>query len=307
MSDRPNVLLIGNGLNRAFDGVSWDKLLENIKCRDDIDVASLHSPEPLRAIIVTNDQVDAAMKDNKSKMLGEIKTDEQLQVLRTITDMGFDHILTTNYGYEIEAAVCGKSTFSEKDAKAFMRHTDEVKRAEQTLLLHTYEEVKGRKIWHIHGEARKPDSMILGHYYYGNLLFKMKEYLKKKNDSFKKAQSEGKAVEIKSWVDAFILGDVYILGFGFGLSEFDLWWLLNRRKREKADIGGIYLYEAKPDGYNERLDLLKLLGVEIIDCGFEKKKNSDGKEELCGSYKDFYYAAISDIREKLQEAQHEQK
>ncbi len=32
-------------------------------------------------------------------------------------------------------------------------------------------------LFHVHGEARVPNTVILGHYYYGNLLFCCDEYL----------------------------------------------------------------------------------------------------------------------------------
>ena len=64
-------------------------------------------------------------------------------------------------------------------------------------------------------------------------------------------------------MDAFILGDVYILGFGFDLSEFDLWWLLNRKFNEKADHGHVYYLEPKSPVLDEKLELLKLLEVEV--------------------------------------------
>ena len=36
------------------------------------------------------------------------------------------------------------------------------------------------------------------------------------------------------WLDSFVLGNVNILGLGMDFSELDLWWLLNRKKRESA-------------------------------------------------------------------------
>ena len=94
------------------------------------------------------------------------------------------------------------------------RHTEETARAEAKFLLHTYNSVTyngvTNQIWHIHGEARKPDSMIIGHYYYGNILFKYKELLDKRRSKYKYSQDHGEEFPIKSWLDAFILGDVYV-------------------------------------------------------------------------------------------------
>ncbi|MBR1433065.1 AbiH family protein [Ruminococcus sp.] len=101
--------------------------------------------------------------------------------------------------------------------------------------LHTYNSVlyggKERRIWHIHGEARKPDSMILGHYYYGNLTAKIKNESDRLDDAYRR---EG--YKCKSWMDLFILGDVYIIGTALDVSEIDLWWLINRKARETAAV-----------------------------------------------------------------------
>ena len=86
-------------------------------------------------------------------------------------------------------------------------------------------------IFHIHGEALKPDSVILGHYFYGTLLFSYDNYLTRRAPQQCYRMEGG---HLLSWLDYFILGDVYTLGFGFDTAEIDLWWLLCRKKRERA-------------------------------------------------------------------------
>ena len=103
---------------------------------------------------------------------------------------------------------------------------------------------------------------------------------------------------MKNWIDAFIMGDVYILGLGLDFSETDLWWLLNRKFNEKANHGKVYFYEPAKKSQKEKILLLKVFGVDVIDLGF-KTENKDGKEEI--DYVDFYKKAISDIKEKLEE------
>ena len=95
-----NVLLIGNGLTRAYDGVSWDELLTQLDIRKDksILVADLDIPEPLKAVYITKDSVSEALAMHKEQFFGEIKTDAQMKMLRRVLSIGFDHILTTNYG-----------------------------------------------------------------------------------------------------------------------------------------------------------------------------------------------------------------
>lgn len=173
-----------------------------------------------------------------------------------------------------------------------MIHRSKEKR-EVRYLLHTYNETQqnGRSthVWHIHGESRLPDSMILGHYWYGNMLSKIKEYLTVCENRYQKTQQDGAKITYDSWVDSFILGDVYILGFGFDLSEFDLWWLLNRRMREKAITGTVYFYEYEQTPNREKIELLKLMGVQVV--------NIDLPDDA--DYKKFYLQAIEDIRQHV--------
>ena len=54
-------------------------------------------------------------------------------------------------------------------------------RAEKGFRLHTLYNLPRPQgdlpLFHVHGEARVPNTVILGHYYYGNLLFCCDEYL----------------------------------------------------------------------------------------------------------------------------------
>lgn len=136
---------------------------------------------------------------------------------------------------------------------------------------------------------------MLGHYYYGKLLGKYQKELEKSGNEQYKRQQEGKPVLQDSWLDAFIMGDVYVLGFGFDFSEMDLWWLLNRKKRENAGHGRVYFYE--PSYGNElKESLLDVYDVNVIDLGFRTKMNDAG-------YKIFYDAAIDHISRTVKSKQ----
>ena len=308
----PKVLLLGHGPCRSCGGVSWNEFLRMLARKEEIQsgkcsVESLNCPEPLKAILVTDDHVDVALKDYWEAYQPKIEGD--ISLFQNILSSGFDDILTTNYTYELEQVALFPGKISKSKIKAMMRHTEGSKKAEGKYLLHTYNEVvvngHQNRIWHIHGEARKPDSTILGHYYYGNLLCKIKEELSKRRYD--------KACECKSWIDSFVLGDVYILGFGFGLSEFDLWWLLNRKAREKTKVGKVYFYEPEPAGFSEKQELLRLLRctsngeplVHIRNCGFRNEMiltaENEKIERLAGNYEDFYRTALEDIRKTMVE------
>lgn len=296
---RPQILLLGNGINRAFKSDSWDDLLNSIDTREDkYKISDLSCPETLKAILVTGDKVDVKLAEKKTELasLGAEKPEGQLALLGRLLNIGFDGILTTNYGYGLETAALGFGNISESRLKAMQRHTDEVKRCETRFMLHTYNSVTfggvENKIWHVHGEARKPDSMILGHYFYGMLLGKILEHNKKRGSRYFFDQQNGITPKIGSWVDAFILGDLYILGFGFGFAESDMWWLLNRKKREHAKVGRTYFYELNPagTGNREKLDLLRMMKAEIVPFIVENNRWADG-----------YAQAVNDIANKVRE------
>ena len=74
----------------------------------------------------------------------------------------------------------------------------------------------------------------------------------------------------------------------FDFSEMDLWWLLNRKKRENAQHGKVYFYE--PSKGNEvKHSLLDTYGAEIIDLKFRTEPVN---------YQNFYTFAIEDIQKK---------
>lgn len=288
---KPQILLLGNGINRAFDSSSWDDLLNSIdRRRERYDIAGSHVPETLKAILLTEDNVDKALKSKKHELanLGTEKHEQQTRLLRRLLALPFDEILTTNYSYELETAALGPRGVTESALRRMQGHSDEVSRAESRFLLHTFNKIETehgeRRIWHIHGEARKHGSMILGAYFYGNLLGKLVELNRHRTYS-----RGAELPKIKSWADAFILGDVYILGFGFGFSETDLWWLLNRKKREPG-VGRVYFYELKPieETNRAKLDLLKLMGVKIVYSTVEN-----------GDWRGAYERAVCDIEKRV--------
>ncbi len=291
----PQVLLLGNGLNLAYGGISWSKLIESIAKRNDFIWSESKIPMPLQAILATDDHIKTALEEHNDLFRGALQTEDQKYILQVLLTTGFDDILTTNYSYELEEAAIGKNELSDSQIKKLMHYTSQS--WERNYLLHTYNQVAcgnvKNRIWHIHGEIRKTESMILGHYWYGNLLKRIIDENKKRSDIYIRNQRAGKENRLDSWIDSFILGDVYILGYGFDLSEIDLWWLLNRKQRETANHGKVYFYEINSTVKREKTALLELMGAEIINLGFSENTSS------IPDYRSFYQSAIDDIQEKI--------
>ena len=89
---------------------------------------------------------------------------------------------------------------------------------------------------------------------------------------------------MRSWLDYFLLGDVHIVGLGMSLSELDLWWLVNCKKRHFPDRT-VTLY--KPDIRPEEKLLAEAYGVRVNTAGFT------------GDYKAYYQWLYEELKEKL--------
>lgn len=65
--------------------------------------------------------------------------------------------------------------------------------------LHTYFQIENApSVWHIHGEAARHGTMILGHYYYGKLLSKMQQYVSSLIARHGASTSRGQDMEARS-------------------------------------------------------------------------------------------------------------
>ena len=298
MASYPQILLLGNGICRTFGGENWGKLIRSMHTNPRIgaDSETLGKvPFPLRIILATDDCVDANIGKHGQLFCGVEDIDEMRSPVEALLDIGFDDILTTNYSYELERVIDPAVARDGRQRKRIARHTAGSGVCESRYLIHTYNELsyRGRqqRIWHIHGEARNPASIILGHYYYGKLLGMYQKHLdERKNEQFKR-QQEGRPPVMTSWIDGFIMGDIYILGFGYDLSEMDLWWLLNRKKRENAAHGEVIFYEPY-EGRDEKYALLEAYGVRVEHMRYRTKPEN---------YRAFYEEAIKDIRGRVQE------
>lgn len=170
---RPRVLFLGNGLCRAFGGMSWNGLLDELKEKEQYPVKAQNylMPMPLKAAMLTNNTLASKMRNvvkpyekQNPKIDGYdwtcfIKvTPEIRDHLVWLIHDNFDYVLTTNYSYEIEAAILNRKNLTEIQISRIM-HFHEVDHAQTQFLINTFNEADGIPIWHVHGEARKPDSM----------------------------------------------------------------------------------------------------------------------------------------------------
>lgn len=295
----PQVILVGNGITRG-SGIEWTKLIE--KCaRPGIDISSYKKDKrflvpnnilTLAALIVD----DTKRHNSYSEQLSKIEYTNNELINKLIALPG-DAILTTNYTYELEYSIDNKyPSLTDESKRQYMRYASS-RKIQEKYLVRTYNKINDSSpdIWHIHGEIRRKSSLILSHEEYAKLVNKIIEYIQGRSDEYEKHRLD---LKIKSWIDYFILADLYIVGFGFDFSEFDLWYLLNRRLREKTKTGRIFFYEPiEADNYY-KVKALRDIGVKVEDFGIDvtKCENSDDKAKM---YSEFYSKAIEDIYSKM--------
>lgn len=292
----PNILLLGNGISRAFNQVSWDDLLKGIseKSLNKLEEEQLKKvPYPLQPVILTNDCIDVKVKDIATRLIDIEVLSEQAQLIKGFTDLHFDAILTTNYTYDIEKSIDTDFYCKINKNSKYRKSVSDGSKTENQFGMYKYMEVEDgtytNRVWHIHGEAARPNSMILGHYYYGKLLSKIQQYISTVKRRYEGCKNYKSDFTPHSWIDYFLLGNVHIVGFGMDFSEMDIWWLINCKKRNAINDSKIYYYEPnmKSEGnYNKNL-LAKAYGVEVIT----EKVNKD--------YKKYYYDLAETVKKNM--------
>ena len=222
---RPKVLLLGNGLNRAYGTSTWQDIIGKISCDSLEDYKSKgleNLPYPLQAIIYTHDNVNEGVDIIADHLLNEGVADELAEQLQELAGMQFDAILTTNYSYDIEKALLPDFKCLKGCPSKYRCSSNKGKTSEEQFgifkYMHIETENATNNIWHIHGEAARTNSMVLGHYYYGNLVSTMQQHINSFMARYRGCYSYNTAFQPLSWIDYFMMGDVYILGLTTSLS-----------------------------------------------------------------------------------------
>ena len=297
MEKTPNVLLIGNGINRAFGSSSWDSVISAISTGE-FESHSIKGeeikklPYPLQTMVVSNDSVDKGMKLISNTMISCELSVRQKNMLTRLASLPFEAILTTNYSYEIETSLDDGFKVKQNCASRYRKSTRKGNSVQEKFGIFKYNEVADKKIWHIHGEAAHVNSMIMGHYYYGKLLAEIQKRIPGLFRERAMAEKRGYDFTPVSWIDYFLLGNVYIVGMGLDPSEMDIWWLINCKKKDFGNDGKIVFYE--PNLSDESKYAIKALAdINGIDCVSAKLENADE------CYIRYYDEVIGQIEERL--------
>ncbi|MBP3197523.1 MAG: hypothetical protein J6N21_11035 [Butyrivibrio sp.] len=242
---KPNILLLGNGMlrlsnNSSNTGTSWEKLLASISI--------LNKPEDVKNIPYAM-QPEALcgtdVEDIQRRVADNIKTVSNIHpLLQELLTLPFDAILTTNYTYEIEEELSKKPFTPYARKKAFTALDGNTKVNHNTFVCNMITTPDGRTIpvFHIHGEKERKHSMVLSYYSYAKSLSLLTKYNKDLGNQLFECQQNKVNHKCKCWLDFFLIGNVWSVGFGLDVSEFDVWWAIERKSREIADKGYFKAY-----------------------------------------------------------------
>lgn len=293
---KPNsVLWLGNGINRTFQGDSWEAIIKTEMEKNDIDTNYediKNMPANMQIIVATNDNVDKEMKNLSSK-INTLCDNEQLMeyMNKYLLNINVSTIITTNYSYEIECAIECDYSFSPMNSSR--KTTREVTKTERNSMLFSYNHLKYKEheknIWHIHGETCTPTSMIMGNYYYGKLLYRIQDYIGKRMQVLKPAYERKEEVTPQSWIDYFLLCDVYVMGFGMDISEIDFWWLVCCKKRNFPNTK-VFVFEANISENIAKQKLLEAYAVSVETDTFEKTNEN---------FKRYYMKCYDELIQKI--------
>ena len=291
---RPKVLLLGNGmLKLGNNGLGWDDLLKRIRTRPgEINVKDAKVPYAMQPEALCGTDVEQIQRDVANN-IETLKDGHPL--LKEILSLPFDAILTTNYTYEIETILTGKEWPGKNERrKAFTALDGNTKVNHNTFVCNAVRTADGRVIpvFHIHGETARKHSMILSYYSYANALSRLVDYNKNVlKNSLYEHQQENKTYQCRCWLDYFILGDVWSVGFGLDVSEFDIWWAIERKAREKNAAHGVFkaYFDGDPSVVTAKKILLEAMEAESVTIPVPGK-----------DYVPLYQKVIKDVIEDMQ-------
>lgn len=287
-----NCLLLGNGINRCCDGMSWEDLLAKIARSYFVSEDTMKSPalafEQLCSAVLSRNIV--ASRDSFAidtlRELDEINQAKFNDIFGKFKSLPFENILTTNFDYAIERAYIEDSEHNSYTQNVFM--SQETKHSNKR---HT--KIDGKtNVFHIHGELDKPNTICLGYVHYvenlNSIMHKLLDYDKASDDYRIKAEVFGN--ELISWAQFFFTENIYIVGLGLYDCDMDLWWLIVYRHqlitsgdaRVNNKIIYYYLYKEVQQSFK---DCLKAMGIEVRELQITESKWDENYIEIAENMK----------------------
>jgi hypothetical protein len=327
------VLLLGNGINRIDNDYSWEHLMQDLLKKVDMTNSISHKDKPFPLLYeeiylrwFPNEKLSKERTQAKAKSEADAKGTEYFAPKRKQSEeyilksmisslmenirsntlhykalhINVDEIMTTNYDYNLETKAPG--------GRSSCKPIPPVKGSKYSVMRRY--KVANKVLWHIHGEAKAPGSILLGYEQYAGYLQYVRNYMIE-GYSYSESPSDKENEEsrriflnplmqrlqsgdstIHSWIDHFFHNDIYILGLNMDFTEMHLWWLIDFRARLKHDkrmsINNkiTFLYPGHETSWiKPRIDLLCACGVSCIALPVENN-NWKGMYSLALDYID---------------------
>lgn len=213
-------------------------------------------------------------KDKIAEIMKNINSNEFYEIMKA---SNFDHYITTNYDHAFEKTINEYEQPIDNSEKPFDN-------SEQLYSIRRYNKYqigkRAIKLWHMHGDINNPKSIQLGLDHYAGAIGKIDAYIKgnyeyiNHGEPIKVPKIKAKLNPEKdnsienyeiSWIDLFFNSHIHIIGFGLDYSEYDLWWILNKRARFMAEdpklIHNTITYYFTKDIEESKKELLKSFNV----------------------------------------------
>jgi len=237
-----HTILFGNGINRLTPtNISWNQLLDKIKgtnkFKDDILPNTMIYERIVLQRLSKNKDIlkdEFEVKSDIANLLADISANEVYLELFSLTAQ---HYITTNYDYGFVTSILSLpeillpiEEYSTEDVYS-IRRLKRIKNSKEA----------EKNYWQIHGEIRKPATIMLGLDHYCGSIGRIDSYIK----GFYRYSSDGQEIlensigqkfqdnsfNNSSWIELFFTSNIHAIGFTFDFSEIDLWWVLNKRAR----------------------------------------------------------------------------
>ena len=273
-----NTILFGNGINRLSSSLTWEKLLEEIMESRIFKPDELPNTMTYERIILERPYYNEDVRKDefkvKNKIKGLLENIEKNNVYTELFKLNVQNYLTTNYDYAFIDSILD---LDEVNLPIHEYTTEDVYSIRRLKRISNKQE-KTKHFWQIHGEIRKPATIMLGLDHYCGSIGKIDNYIKGGYE-YKKEGKDEKEISIEkkfeenlftnsSWVELFFTTNIHIIGLTFDFSEIDLWWIINKwaRLRRSKELNGkiknkiIYYCDSITDS---KKCLFESFGVEV--------------------------------------------
>lgn len=301
-----NTIFFGNGINRlSSKNISWNHLLDIIKGTRGFNNGQLPYTMIYERIILEKPNKNGHILHDEFEVKNEIanlmEDIEKNKIYEDLFKLNVQNYLTTNYDYgfihsiiESKEILLPIHEYSSEDVYSIRR----LKR-----IPNTNEDIK--HFWQIHGEIRKPATIMLGLDHYCGSIGKIDSYIKgwykyvengePKNEESIEEKFKNNSFTNSSWVELFFTSNIYIIGFSLDYSEIDLWWIINKRARLKKSENLRNQINNKIVFYCNNIDEEKKGLLESLDIEVKIDELSDSKTK----YYDYYNKLISRFKRTL--------